>query len=162
MWATECVVSYIILVIRSVRERWGRVNFFKFMIGIRNLIKSSKRRRRRKKHRQTFKVYLNHIHFVLQSGVHTALICLWEGQHFHSWAHTSVHGCRADHRTVCKEGWSVQDLLYITPAVIPISINLNSTNKKLNKSGIMGSGVSCERSVVKKAESDILWERCLH
>lgn len=162
MWATECVVSYIILVIRTVLERWGRVNFFKFMIGIRNFIKSSKGKRRGEKTLQTFNVFLNMHIFVLHSGLHTALICLWEGQRFHSWACSSVHRCRVDHWAVRKEGWSVQDLLYITSAVIPISINFNSTNKKLNKSGIMGSVVSCERSVVKKAESDILWKRCLH
>lgn len=49
-----------------------------------------------------------------------------------------------------------EDLVPITAAVIPLSINFNSTNKKLNKSGIMGSVVFHERSVVKKAEPDIL------
>ena len=48
------------------------------------------------------------------------------------------------------------DLLCLTLAIIPLSINFNSTNKKLNKSGIMSSVVFYERSVVKKAESDIL------
>lgn len=153
-----CHIS--LLVIRTILERWGRVHFFKFMIGIRHFIKSSKRRG--KKTLQTFKVFLKMYIFVLQNGLHTALICLWEGLRLHSWACSSVHWCAADHWTVCKEGWSVQDLPHITPAVIPISINFNSTNKKLNKSGIMGSVVSCERSVVKKAEPDILWKRCLH
>lgn len=48
------------------------------------------------------------------------------------------------------------DLLCVPVAVVPLSINFNSTNKKLNKSGIMSSVVFYERSVVKKAESDIL------
>lgn len=43
------------------------------------------------------------------------------------------------------------DLLRINSAIIPLSINFNSTNKKPNKSGIMSSGVFHERSVVKKA-----------
>lgn len=50
------------------------------------------------------------------------------------------------------------DLLGFTSAIIPLSINFNSTNKKPNKSGIMSSGVFYERSVVKKAEGDILGE----
>lgn len=48
-----------------------------------------------------------------------------------------------------------EDLLHHL-TIIPISINFNSTNKKLNKSGIMSSVVFYERSVVKKAKSDIL------
>lgn len=51
---------------------------------------------------------------------------------------------------------ALQDLRCTTLAIIPLSINFNSTNKKLNKSGIMSSVVFYERSVVKKAESDIL------
>lgn len=43
------------------------------------------------------------------------------------------------------------DLLRAPFAIIPLSINFNSTNKKLNKSGIMSSVVFYERSVVKKA-----------
>lgn len=43
------------------------------------------------------------------------------------------------------------DLLRIPSAIIPLSINFNSTNKKPNKSGIMSSGVFYERAVVKKA-----------
>lgn len=55
-----------------------------------------------------------------------------------------------------READALQDLLCTTLAVIPLSINFNSTNKKLNKSGIMSSVVFYERSVVKKAEADIL------
>lgn len=55
-----------------------------------------------------------------------------------------------------REAGALQDLLCTTLAIIPLSINFNSTNKKPNKSGIMSSVVFYERSVVKKAESDIL------
>jgi hypothetical protein len=72
--------------------------------------------------------------------------------HIHALRHRQmVWTLRQRHGRLTCRGFTVH-----SSAVIPLSINFNSTNKKLNKSGIMSSVVFYERSVVKKAEPDIL------
>lgn len=146
-------MPYIILVIRNVSENWIRVNSFKFMIEISNFIRSFK-----KKNDKLLKSFSKYTPLFSREVCRLPLICLLKGHRI--LAESSCCRSRQMQRLFLgPSAWKTHvlgDLLCITLAIIPLSINFNSTNKKLNKSGIMSSVVFCERSVVKKAESDIL------
>lgn len=146
MWVIEYVVPDIILVISSVSENWITVNSFKFMIEISNFIRFFK-------NLQTFEIFLKIYIFVLRRGLQTALnLSFKRTQNFRLPVLWTAH----------REGRRAPRFTVHHLSHLPLSINFNSTNKKLNKSGIMSSVVFYERSVAKKAESDILWKRCLH